>query len=118
MTETTTTQPQTAEEVRDALMEMNRVRPEGDPFTFALMSQIRDAEYQLERVTDSLRSAAERTQIRAAQVIADLDSGNARSVNELGVLQSTDLDRLAGQRYLAAKNLDNTLRTASSYLNR
>lgn len=118
MTETTATQPQTPAEVLDALMEANRVRPEGDPFAFYLMLQIRDAEYELTRATDELRSAAERTRDRAEHVLRDPDAGTAHNVNRLGVLQSTDLDRLAGERYLADKNLGNALRVATSYLAR
>ncbi len=118
MTETTAAQPQTTEEALDALMESNRTRPEGDRFAFALMSQVRDAERALNHTTGQLRREAERTRDRAAQVLADLDSGNARSINELGVLQSTDLDRLAGERRLAEKNMESVFRTVASYLDR
>ena len=116
---TETTAPQTPEQLRDALMEMNRVRPEGDAFAFALMMQLRDAEYELERATDQLRMAAERVRDRAAQVLADLDADSAHSVNELGVLQGSgsELDRLAGERHVADKNLGNVMRVVGSYLN-
>jgi hypothetical protein len=115
---TETTQPQTPEEIRDALLALNRDRPEGDPFAFALMAQIRDAEFELDRATSQLRVAAERVRDRAASVIRELDRATDYAINELGVLQGSgsELDRLASERHLADKNLGNVLRVATSYL--